>query len=364
MSSINRITRFIDEVRKTPIELVVIVSGPNFRYLVGSYIETFERFGALMICPGNNAYSLILPRLDEGKARNTGLPYIVYGDEEGPLNAIKSFISSNCGTVRRVGLEGRATLNYLWILREVIDGFTDSSIDDLLTTMRISKDESELTNIKTAVRAIEEGIKAAHESIRPGMTEVEVAKVIGEAISGAGAEPRDVLVQSGPHSAIPHWLPSRRRIEVGDVIVIDVTATYNDYYGDLTRTFVVGNPPSDFKLVHNLVRRAHDEAIASVREGVTGAYIDSIARRVITEGGYGQYFIHRTGHGIGLEVHEEPFISQSYDKALLRGSVFTIEPGIYLPNRFGVRLESNIVIMLDGRIEVLDNYWPDPMIGI
>ncbi|GGI82923.1 Xaa-Pro dipeptidase [Vulcanisaeta souniana JCM 11219] len=345
-------------------ELAIIISGPNFRYLVGSYIDTFERFGALIICPGNGSHSLILPRLDEGKAKATELPYIVYGDDEGPLNAIKSFVNSNCGVIRRVGLEGRATLNYLWVLRKAIGEFSDYSIDDLLASMRISKDEDELASIERAVKAIEEGIRFAHESIRPGMTEANVVRMISDTISNAGAEPRDVLVQSGPNSAIPHWTPSRRRIEVGDVVVIDVTATYNDYYGDLTRTLVIGDPPSYFWHVYELVKRAHDEAIASIREGVTGAYIDSIARRVITEGGYGQYFIHRTGHGIGLEVHEEPFISQSYDKALPRGSAFTIEPGIYLPGRFGVRLESNIAIKPDGRVEILDNYWPDPVIVI
>ena len=346
------------------IDLAIIVPGPNFRYLVGSYIETFERFGALAICPNNGSYTLLLPRLDEGKARATGLPYIVYSDEEGPLNAIKSFINGNCGTVRVVGLEGRAPLNYLWTLRRVIGEFLDQSIDGILTLMRISKDEDELGSIRRAVRAIEEGIRAAHESIRPGMTEVDVARIISEAISNSGAEPRDVLVQSGPDSAIPHWMPSRRRIEVSDVVVLDVTATYNDYYGDLTRTIVIGDPPNEFWRVYDLVRRAHDEAIASVREGVTGSYVDSMARRVIEEGGYGQYFIHRTGHGIGLEVHEEPFISQSYGRPLPRGSAFTIEPGIYLPGRFGVRLESNVVIGLDGKVEVLDSYWPEVIVRV
>ena len=363
MSS-SRINKFINELSRSSVDLAVIVPGPNFRYLVGSYIETFERFGALIICPGNGAYTLILPKLDEGKARATGLPYIVYGDEESPLSAIKTFVNGNCVAIKRVGLEGRATLNYLWTIRKVIGEVYDYSIDDLLTSMRISKDEDELRSIEHAVRAIEDGIRAARESIRPGMMEIEVAKLIVNAISDAGAEPKDVLVQSGPNSAIPHWMPSRRRIETGDVIVIDVTATYNDYYGDLTRTFVIGNPPNEFWHVYDLVRRAHDEAIASVREGVTGSYVDSIARRVITEGGYGQYFIHRTGHGIGLEVHEEPFISQSYNRALPRGSAFTIEPGIYLPSKFGVRLESNVVIRLDGNVKVLDNYWPDVIIKV
>ncbi len=255
MPNTNRISGLINELRRKSIELAIIVPGPNFRYLVGSYIETFERFGALMVCPGNGAHAMILPKLDEGKAKAVGLPYIVYGDEEGPLNAVRVFINNNCGTVRKIGLEGRATLNYLWILRRAIGEFSDYSIDDLLASMRMSKDEDELRNIERAVRAIEGGIKAAREAIRPGMTELDVASVVSDAISSAGAEPRDVLVQSGPNSAIPHWMPSRRRIEVGDVVVIDVTATYNDYYGDLTRTLVIGEPPGDFWRVYELVRR-------------------------------------------------------------------------------------------------------------
>ncbi len=168
MLSTNRIGKLINELRRKSIDLAIIVPGPNFRYLVGSYIETFERFGALIICPGNGAYELVLPRLDEGKARATGLPYAVYGDEEGPLNAIKVFINGNCGAVRVVGFESRATLNYLWILRKVIGEFYDYSIDDLLVSMRISKDEDELRSIEQAVKAVEDGIKAARESIRPG----------------------------------------------------------------------------------------------------------------------------------------------------------------------------------------------------
>lgn len=361
MSS-DRINRFIKEVSGLGVDLTVIVPGPNFRYLVGSYIETFERFGALLICINNGSYTLLLPRLDEGKAKATGLPYIVYGDDEGPVNGIKAFVDG-CGLIRRVGFEGRASIDYLWAMRKVVSGFEDVSIDDVLASMRISKDTDELSNIERAVKAIEEGVRAAHESIRPGMTEVDVARIISDAIINAGAEPRDVLVQSGPNSAIPHWMPSKKRIEIGDVVVIDVTATYNDYYGDLTRTLAIGNMPNGFQRVYDLVMKAHDEAIRAVRDGVTGAFIDSVARGVIAGGGYGDYFIHRTGHGIGLEVHEEPYVSQSYPKQLPVGSVFTIEPGIYLPGRFGVRLESNVVLLRSGA-RVLDSYWPDIIVKV
>ncbi|PLC68072.1 peptidase M24 [Vulcanisaeta sp. EB80] len=358
-----RLVKFVTALGGLGVDLAIVTPGPNFRYLVGSYIETFERFGALIVCANNGSYSLVLPRLDEGKARATGIPYIVYGDDEGPIKAVDSFIRG-CGKVGRVGFESRASMSYLWLMRRVVGNFEDVPLDDVFTQLRISKDGEELGSIERAVRAIEEGIRAAHESIRPGMTEVEIARVIGEAISNAGAEPRDVLVQSGPNSAIPHWTPSRRRVDRGDIVVVDVTATYNDYYGDLTRTFVIGETPSGFWEVYRLVKSAHDEAIGAVREGVTGAYVDSVARGVINSGGYGDYFIHRTGHGIGLEVHEEPFIGQSYNKPLLRGSVFTIEPGIYLQGRFGVRLESNVVLMGDGSVKVLDRLWQEVIIGI
>jgi len=358
----NRIKEFISKSHELGIDLAVISPGPNLRYFVGLNIETFERFGALLICVNTSDYSLVLPRLDEGKARATGLPYSVYGDEEGPLHAIDNFVRE-CTGIKRVGFEGRSSINYLWIMRKAIGDFEDVPIDDILTLMRISKDEEELSNIEHAVKAIEEGIRAARESIRPGIMEVDIAKLISDAISSNGADPKDILVQSGPNSAIPHWVPSRRRIERGDVVVVDVTATYNDYYGDLTRTMVVGEPPSDFWRVYDIVHRAHDEAIKAVKDGVTGVFVDSVARRVITNGGYGNYFIHRTGHGIGLEVHEEPYISQSYTKPLPRGSVFTIEPGIYLPGRFGVRLESDVAILKDGNVKVLDSYWPEVVIN-
>jgi Xaa-Pro dipeptidase len=184
----SRLVKFVEALNELSVDLAIVTPGPNFRYLVGSYIETFERFGALIVCANNGSYSLVLPRLDEGKARATGIPYIVYGDDEGPIKAVNSFIRG-CGKVGRVGFESRASMSYLWLMRRVAGNFEDVPLDDVFTQLRISKDGEELGSIERAVRAIEEGIRAAHESIRPGMTEVEIARVIGEAISNAGAEP-------------------------------------------------------------------------------------------------------------------------------------------------------------------------------
>ena len=353
----NRLKAFMDNARSLGVELAVVSTPVNIRYLTGVRIETFERFGALLICLRSEESTLIIPKLDEGKVKELNLHYLTYTDSEGPRAPVERF-TSECGKAAVVGFESNAPLRHFWLLRSVLGGFKDLSIDDALVSLRITKDEEEISNIKAAVKAIEKGFKAVEDSLRVGVTEVKLAEVIKDTITNTGAEPRDILVQSGPNSAIPHWLPSGRRISNNDVVVIDLTATYNDYYGDLTRTFTVGNVNDEFVKVYDLVKRAHDEAIAAVRDGVTGSYIDSVARRIIREGDYGEYFIHRTGHGIGLEVHEEPYISSDYNKTLPRGSVFTIEPGIYLQGKFGVRLESNVVISNNGVVEVLDSYWP------
>ena len=354
----NRVKAFINNVRSTGVELAVVSTPVNIRYLTGSRIETFERFGALLVCLRNEESTLIIPKLDEGKVKGLNLSYLTYADSEGPKASIEK-VTSSCGKVTVVGFESNAPLRHLWLLRSVLGDFKDLLIDDALVSLRIVKDEEELSNIKAAVKAIEKGFETVEGSLRAGISEVKLAEIIRDAISNAGAEPRDILVQSGPNSAIPHWLPSSRLINNNDVVVVDLTATYNDYYGDLTRTFIVGNVNGEFMKVYNIVKRAHDEAINAIKDGVTGSYIDSVARHVISEEGYGEYFIHRTGHGIGLEVHEEPYISSDYIKVLPRGSVFTIEPGIYLQGKFGVRLESNIVIGNNGVVEVLDSYWPN-----
>ncbi|MFP3195536.1 MAG: Xaa-Pro peptidase family protein [Caldivirga sp.] len=353
----DRVRLLLRELGEKGVDLALVSTPVNLRYLTGVRLETFERFGALLLCVGTGEVTLIVPKLDEGKAITTGLPYITYLDQEGPLEAVRR-ATSGCSGARVVGFEGNAPIRNLWVLRGVLGGFRDEDIDPVLAGMRIVKDDDELGSIKAAVRAIEEGIRAAREAIRAGVSEAWLARVISNAIAEAGAEPRDVLVQSGPNSAIPHWLPGNRSIQQGDVIVVDVTATHNDYYGDLTRTFMLGEPTTEFNRIYELVREAHDEAIKAVKPGLTGAFIDSVARGVIERNGYGGYFIHRTGHGLGLEVHEEPYISGGYDKPLPRGSVFTIEPGIYLPGRFGVRLESDVAIGLNGEVNVLDMYWP------
>lgn len=350
----HRLRVLLERLAELNLDAALICTAPNMRYLLGVRLEAYERFSALLAC-GNGVARIIVPRLDEGKVSGLGLDYVTYGDYESPAKALSGALMG-CGAIKRMGIEGAAPIRNLWLLRRVLGPFEEYPIDDILYSMRVVKDEEELLNIRQAVKAIEAALRSVPLYAKPGVSEIELADAVAREIRRAGATPQDILVQFGPNSAIPHHMPGDRRLSDNDVVLVDATATYSDYYGDLTRTYVVGSIDG-FWTIYNLVKRAHDEAIAHVRAGIPASYIDEVARGVIKEGGYGEFFIHRTGHGIGLEVHEEPYVSSGYDRPIADGSVFTIEPGIYIPGRFGVRLESDVAVR-GSSVEVLDAYWP------
>jgi Xaa-Pro aminopeptidase len=188
------------------------------------------------------------------------------------------------------------------------------------------------------------------EWLRAGRTEREVAADIADAILAAGhATAEFVIVGSGPNGASPHHDVSDRTIEPGDPVVVDIGGRMSDgYCSDCTRTYVVGEPPPEFAAYYEVLLRAQRTQTDAVRPGVTAHDLDAIGRDIITEAGYGEYFIHRTGHGIGLEVHEEPYIVAGSDRPLEPGMAFSVEPGIYLPGRHGARIEDIVVCTVDG----------------
>lgn len=205
-----------------------------------------------------------------------------------------------------------------------------------------------------ALRKAAAAIDRVHEQVgrwlRAGRTEREVGADIAEAIREAGHETVDfVIVGSGPNGASPHHELSDRVVRAGDPVVVDIGGTTpTGYCSDSTRTYVVGEPSAEFLASYEVLRRAQAEAVAHVRPGVTCASVDAVARRVITDAGYGERFIHRTGHGIGLQTHEEPYIVGSNDRVLEPGMAFSVEPGIYHAGRHGARIEDIVVCTEDG----------------
>lgn len=233
---------------------------------------------------------------------------------------------------------------------------------EIFGKLRSIKSADEIELIKKATGITIKGIKAGIEAIKVGVSELSVAFEIEREIKESGGESVPFcIVLSGENSALPHGSTSSRKIEKGDSVVMDIGATYKGYYADITRTVFVGKAGEEQKRIYNMVLKAQESAVNLVRPKVKACQVDAAARKIIEEAGYGKFFTHRTGHGLGLEVHEEPYISQQNEIALEPGMTFTIEPGIYLPGSFGVRIEDNIVVTVKGK-EVLTKMPKDLLI--
>jgi Xaa-Pro dipeptidase len=238
----------------------------------------------------------------------------------------------------------------LQLLQRFIPGLQTAPAEPALAALRTVKEPAEIAAMEKAIAISEQALQRILNRIRPGLTEKQVAAMLTQEllVSGADSIAFGPIVCSGPNSASPHATPTNRPLQRGDLIVIDWGVYVDDYPSDLTRTFVLGEIDPQLRRVYETVRLANEAARRAVRPGITGQQIDRIARDVIEDAGYGEYFIHRTGHGLGLEVHEPPDMSPVNAEPLAAGNVFTIEPGIYLPGLGGVRIEDNIVVTANG----------------
>jgi Xaa-Pro aminopeptidase len=223
--------------------------------------------------------------------------------------------------------------------------------NDVITALRLVKDEEEIEIIRKAVRLGDKLMKRVIDLVEPGISELEISRqirIISEEI-GATGESFSNIVASGPNSSRPHHHPTSRKLKNGDVLTIDLGVLYEGYCSDLTRTVVLGDVDPEFKEIYNVCLEANQQAIAALGPGKTGADVDAVARQIITDAGYGQFFGHGLGHGVGLEIHEDPRLNTRGTEYILEpGNIVTIEPGIYLPGKFGVRIEDYALVTEDG----------------
>ena len=222
---------------------------------------------------------------------------------------------------------------------------------EALSALRLRKDQAEIEAMRRAVKIAQDALEATIPLIKMGMTEKELSSELVVQLLKHGSEPEmpfAPIVSGGPNSANPHASPTERKLQAGDLLVVDWGATYDGYISDLTRTFAVGEVDEEYEKIHKVVQAANAAGRAAARPGVPCAAVDQAAREVIENAGYGQYFTHRTGHGIGMEGHEEPYMRGDNMQLLEPGMAFTVEPGIYLPDRNGVRIEDNVVITETG----------------
>ena len=352
LDRVRKIRRLMDEEN---IDIVMVTSEPNMLYFSGYSAISLERLITLLISRDEDKVSLIVPRLEEKRVEENcklrDFELISYSDSENPIDILENIFSSKKQV--RVGVEETIQFKYVYPLMSRLENINYSLVDGLLYSLRIVKDNEEAEILKKAAEINNRVLLEAIKSIREGITEKKLMMYIRNYALEIGAdEVPFALVQSGANSALPHQEPTDRVILKGDTVVLDIGVRYQGYYSDLTRTVVCGSPSSKQIDIFNIVLNAQQNALNTVKEDVKAEDVDLAARRTIESSGYGEYFIHRTGHGIGLEVHEPPFIKTGNTGLLKSGMVFTIEPGIYLPGEFGVRIEDNIIVTREGYVNL------------
>jgi Xaa-Pro aminopeptidase len=335
---------------------LVITPGYDLRYLVGSRAQTFERLTALVL-PSDGTPTVVVPRMELASLKDSaltelGLAVRDWVDGDDPYRLVGDALGG--GRVATAVTDSMPALHLL-PLAEVF-GVVPVLATSVLRRLRMIKDAAEIDALRKAGAAIDRVHARVPEFLVPGRTEADVAADIAEAIVAEGhSEVAFIIVGSGPNGADPHHECSERQLKAGDVVVVDIGGPYEPgYHSDSTRTYSIGEPDRDVAERYAILQRAQRSAVAAVRPGVTAQQIDAAARDVLAAEGLAEAFVHRTGHGIGLSVHEEPYIVAGNELRLEEGMAFSIEPGIYFPGTWGARIEDIVVVTADGAMPVND----------
>ena len=364
--TITRLEKLVASLRTSGLDAVALNPGPTLTYLTGAHFHLMERPVVLLVTQGENP-AIILPELEMLKVEQ--MPYHVqafpYGENPSEWEAVfrkaaqALALDTLTGTRgKRIGVEPNQMrlLEFRYVKAGAPEAdYPDAS--DVLGALRLRKGKEEVEAMRKAVKVAEAALEATLPLIKIGMAEKELAAELVTQLLKHGSEPElpfSPIVSGGPNSANPHASPTERKLQAGDLLVIDYGATVDGYISDITRTFAVGEVDAEYAKIHQIVQQANAAGRAAGKPGVPCAEVDKAARAVIENAGYGEYFTHRTGHGIGMEPHEEPYMRGDNMQLLEPGMAYTVEPGIYLPGRNGVRVEDNVVVTDDGSESLSD----------
>jgi Xaa-Pro aminopeptidase len=340
-----RIGRLQDEMIQSGVDLTLIAPTANMRYLTGFAPMMDERFCALMVSP--NGFKMVVPDLNADQVEtHTGLTVMRWKDEQGPFDSISSAISQLAVPPNIVlAADNSMRAEHLLMVQDKTNPERSLPAGDLMSALRIIKSQDEIDKLARSAALADRAMQAGIDACIPGTTERRVANQISNFFYENGAEKVDfTLVASGPNGAFPHHQSGDRTLETGDPIILDIGATLAGYKSDITRMVFLGDPTREFGAVYQAVLDANQAGRTAAVPGSTAADVDRAARASLKNNHLDEYFVHRTGHGLGLEGHEPPWMTSTSETVLSPGMVFSVEPGVYLPGKFGVRIEDILVV--------------------
>jgi Xaa-Pro aminopeptidase len=344
-----RLARLRARMQSTQTDMVVLGPSSHMVWLSGLSPHGDERPVLLVVTPG--FASLLMPALNADSSRAvTDLPFYTWDDAEGPDAALARLLDDADARRKGLRLALDETMRADFALR-VLDALPNAQsrefTEPTIGALRAQKDAAEFKLLKASALLDDGAMRAAFAACKAGVTELDIVKVITDFYEAHGASPEFTLVCFGENGAYPHHHSGARVLKPNDTILLDIGCRLDGYPSDMTRVGTIGRVDPEFEKVWAVVNAANEAAVAAARPGVPASAIDKAARDVITAAGYGEYFLHRLGHGLGIDVHEPPYITGSSERPLEEGNVFSVEPGVYLPGRFGIRLEEIVIVRKD-----------------
>lgn len=325
----------------------LITPGSNLFYLTGiNPGNVMERLFIAVVYPDKKP-SLLLPKLFENEVQEAKIDFDkihLWGDTDDPYDLLSNFIHELDSSQGEILIEDSMSVGIMMNIKEQLEGYRWISLDSVTSDLRMIKNKEEIYNMQKAAEIADKTYDNLLQENLKGMTEKELASTIDYLLKQNGAQETSfkTIVASGPNSANPHHTPTEKKICEGDLVIMDFGARYKGYCSDITRTVAIGEIADEAEKIYEIVKESLSQAKKISKKNIQARNIDKKARSVIESEGYGKYFTHRVGHGIGLDAHEEPYLTEDNKEKIKKGMTYTIEPGIYLNDRFGVRIEDDI----------------------
>ena len=355
MAKLQQLQNYLQEQN---IDAAFVTTPDNVFYFSGFKSNPHERLLGVMVFKEAEPF-LICPKMEVPDAISAGWNYEAVGhlDTDNAWEVLANAIKSRGVHLSSIAIEkSHLTVERLEALQQFYPQANFVRLDHKINDLRVIKDQAELEKMREAARLADFAIEVGCKEITEGKTEMEILTAIENAIRQKGYSMSfETMVLSGPKAASPHGTPGDRKIQKGDFILFDLGVIYEGYCSDITRTVAFGEPTNEQIAIYEAVRNANERAIAAVKPGIRAMDLDKIARDTIADAGYGEYFTHRLGHGLGISVHEFPSVTGTNEMVLSPGMVFTIEPGVYNTEIAGVRIEDDVVVTADG-VEVLTKF--------